>query len=62
MSIWYRINGSQISPCIIAQVKFKLGITTKSPKNTKSCSDTYWNEVLSIVAIKFKKDYKKLLR
>jgi hypothetical protein len=62
MAKWYRKNGSEISPCIIAKVKYKLGVTSKIPKNTKNCSDAYWNEVMSIVARTYKKKYKALLK
>jgi hypothetical protein len=43
-------------------VKYKLGVTSKIPKNTKNCSDAYWNEVMSIVARTYKKKYKALLK
>ena len=62
MGKWYRKNGSEISPCIIAQVKYKLGVTSKIPKNTKICSDTYWNEVVKIVGKLYNKQFESILR
>jgi hypothetical protein len=58
----FKNNGSEISPCILAKVKFALDITQKKPKNNKVCSDKYWNEVLKIVADKYNKPYKFLLK
>ena len=58
----YRKNGSEISPCIIAQVRFALGITHKKPKNYKTCSENYWNEVVLIFAKKYNKKYQTILR
>ena len=57
----YRKNGSEISPCIIAQVRFALGITHKKPKNNKTCSENYWNEVALIFAKKYIKKYQTIL-
>ena len=37
---------TQISPCIAAKAKFALNITKKKPKNTKTCSYTYWCDVI----------------
>lgn len=44
-----RSNGAHISPCILAQVKFSLGITIRKPTNRKKCSVYYWNEVVEIL-------------
>ena len=50
MAKLYRENGSEISPCIISQVRYKLGLKPKEAKNSKSCSDKYWNETVKRVA------------
>lgn len=50
MAKLYRNNSSEISPCIIAQIRFALGISKKQPKNRKKCSNDYWNEVVEIIA------------
>jgi hypothetical protein len=44
-----RNNGSQISPCIISQVRFALGLKTNKVNNSKSCSNVYWNEAVEII-------------
>ena len=45
-------NGSEISPCILSQIKYALGLKTKNPSNNKKCSNKYWNEILILVAEK----------
>jgi len=62
MAKYYRYNGSEISPCIIAQVRFILGISKRKPKNKKTCSKIYWNEVLEIIAKQYRKQFNKYLR
>ena len=62
MAKFYRKNGSEISPCIIAKVKYKLGVTSKIPKNKKICSDKYWNEVVKMVAKQYNKQFESILR
>ena len=52
MAKMYRKNGSEISTCIIAQVNFKLRLSSKQPKNSKTCSDFYWNEVVTLIVKK----------
>ena len=52
MAKLYRKNGSEISPCILSQVRYELGLKTKKAENSKQCSDNYWNETVTIVAIK----------
>lgn len=47
-----RKNGSEISPCILSQIKFALGLKTTKPINNKKCSNEYWNEILILVAAK----------
>lgn len=47
-----RNNGSQISPCILAQVRFTLDNNRRRPINKKTCSIIYWNEIVKIVAEK----------
>jgi hypothetical protein len=42
----------QISPCIVAQARFKLRLSTKSPSNTKRCSYDYWCRVIDNLALK----------
>ena len=59
----YRNSGGEISPCIIAQVRFALGISKRHPINKKKCSDDYWNEVVEIIAITNKiTNYNSILR
>jgi hypothetical protein len=48
--IYFRINGSQFSPCIISKVRYTLGISKTKPINNKTCSTIYWNEAVTIVA------------
>jgi hypothetical protein len=45
-----RKNGSNISPCIISQVKYELGLKKVKPINNKKCSNEYWNEIVKIIA------------
>jgi hypothetical protein len=52
MSKFKRKNGSEISPCILSQIKFALGLKTKKPLNNEKCSNEYWNEILILVAEK----------
>lgn len=52
MSKFRRKNGSEISPCILSQIKFALGLKSKKPLNNKKCSNEYWNEILILVAEK----------
>ncbi|WP_297514115.1 hypothetical protein [Flavobacterium sp.] len=54
MSKFERKNGSEISPCILSQIKFALGLKSKKPLNNKKCSNEYWNEVVEIIAEKHK--------
>jgi hypothetical protein len=54
MSKLYRNNGSEISPCIIAKVRYILDLSKRQPINTKNCSNNYWNETVEKIAIKNK--------
>ena len=48
-----RKNGAEISPCIIAQIRYLLGVSTSKPTNKNKCSKNYWNEVVDIIAKKY---------
>ena len=43
---YFKGTKTQISPCIAAKAKFVLNLTKKKPNNTKTCSYTYWCEVI----------------
>ena len=60
-----RKNCSEISQCIISQVRYELRLKNQKPKNIKKCSNQYWNEVVDIVAKLNsidKEKYKAILR
>jgi hypothetical protein len=40
------MKGKQLSPCIIAKVRYALGINNTLPKNKKTCSVDYWKKVV----------------
>lgn len=41
-----KINGVEVSPCILAKAKFALGIPNRYVFNDKKCSKDYWNKVV----------------
>jgi len=41
-----RINGVEMSPCIVAKAKHALGIATSYKGNNKKWSQGYWNIVV----------------
>jgi len=43
-------KGKQLSPCIIAKVRYALGIKKARPKNIKPCSLDYWKRVVERIA------------
>jgi len=45
-------NDKSLSPCIISWGKFALNIKSDKPKNTKKCSETYWNDVIETILSK----------
>lgn len=60
-----RKNGSNVSPCIISQVKYELGLKKVKPLNNKKCSNEYWNEIAKILTKHYsvnKDKYKSILR
>ena len=51
--MYYRENGSQISPCIITKARYALGVTNRIPTNQKKCSLNYWEEVVEIIGTSY---------
>jgi len=43
---YFKGTKTQISPCIVAKVKFALNLTKNKPSNTKTCSYNYWCNVI----------------
>ncbi|GAB6141162.1 hypothetical protein JCM14076_18910 [Methylosoma difficile] len=49
MARYFPNTKTEISPCILAQERFKLGFTPIKPTNKKSCSDDYRNKVRTVL-------------
>lgn len=45
----FQDSKKQISPCIASKAKYALGMASKKPKNTKTCSFDYWKRVLEAI-------------
>ena len=54
-----RANNSEIAPCIVSKVRYELGLTNRKPVNSKSCSNTYWNETVDVVSDYYKDKVQK---
>jgi len=50
----YYNNGRELNPSIISKVRYALGLKKEKPANQRTCTQDYWNELVTI----FGKHYK----
>ena len=50
MTMPIKLNGKQLSPCIIAKAKIGLELKTGLPNNKKTCSYQYWKKTVKHIA------------
>lgn len=44
------ITNVELSPCIVAKARYALGLSRR-PKNSKKCSENYWNRVINAILL-----------
>ena len=51
-----RKSNVQLSPCIISQVRYELGLKKTKPENSKKCSEAYRERVREFVKKKIQRE------